>query len=250
MNLLGTNPLRTIRERIGAAIGVFAISFVCCLVGVGMTFFLAPRQAMQANRISNLPVVSLADVEAATTGDTVLITGVVNGTPPHPEIVNFVAYAGEKWVVTVPDPNELDSTTSEPTGSWESFPTVLPDLFLEMEGQLVPIHAASTARLDGALHELTVPGASTLSAKDGVEPITDGTIRYHGLDNGVLTTVLGVKASDEGVTPEQIFAGDRAAFEESQHQAASGFLISGICMFILAPLVLFGGLTWVVFKRR
>jgi hypothetical protein len=212
MNLFGLNPLLTIRERIGAAIGVLVVSSICCLLGVFMTFFLAPRQAIQANRISNLPVVSLAEIDSAATGDTLLITGVINGTPPHPEIADFVAYSGEQWVVTVPSASDSESS-SEPTGSWKPIPTVVPDLSLEMEGQLVPIHAASSARLDGALRELIVPGEGELSADYEGQPVTDGTIRYHGLDNGVLTTVLGEKATDEGVTPKQIFAGDRAAFE-------------------------------------
>ena len=93
MNLLGPNPLRMIRERIGAAIGVFVISSICCILGVVMTFFLAPNQAIQANRISRLPVMSLTDVNAAAAGDTILITGLINGTPPHPETADFVAYS-------------------------------------------------------------------------------------------------------------------------------------------------------------
>jgi len=53
-----------------------------------------------------------------------------------------------------------------------------------------------------------------------------------------------------GIDPDNLYAGDRAPFEEGQRQAASGILDGGICMFILAPIVLVGGLPVVVFKRR
>jgi len=214
-----------------------------------MTFVLAPNQAIQANRISHLPAMSVADVGTATAGETILITGAISGTPPNPEIVEFIAYAGEKWIVTIPSDSDPDGS-SEPFGSWKHIPTVVPELSLEMDSQLVPIHTANNVRLYGALHELVIPGDSTLSANYEGKPVSDGTIRYHGLDNGAITTVLGKKAANGGVDPEQIFAGDRAAFENSQRQATSGFLISGIFSFIMAPIVLVGGLLAVLFWRR
>lgn len=68
--------------------------------------------------------------------------------------------------------------------------------------------------------------------------------------DGALTTVLGQKATTGGIIPEHLFAGDRVAFETSQRQAASGLLFSGICLMILSPLVLVGGLLFVLFRRR
>jgi hypothetical protein len=249
MNIFGLNPLVTFRRRLRAVFGVFVLSAACCSCGALMTFVLAPGQAIRANRIAHLPVMSAAGVDAAVAGDPVLITGVISGSPPHPEIVDFIAYAGEKWVVTIPAASDPDGS-SEPFGSWTNIPTVVPELSLEMDGQAVSIHTASNVRLSGSLHELVIPGESSLNAKYDNQPVSDGTVRYHGLDNGVLATVLGKKAADGGVDPEQIFAGNRAAFEESQRQATSGFLISGIFSFVMAPIVLFGGLLAVLFWRR
>jgi hypothetical protein len=52
---------------------------------------------------------------------------------------------------------------------------------------------------------------------------------------------LGRKSSAQGVALEHLFGGDRAAFEASQHQAASNFLIAGIFSMVMAPVVLIGG---------
>ena len=247
MNLLGDNPLRALRERIGAALGVFAFSVLCCVIGVIMTFVLAPGQALEANRISRLPLMDAGTVDAASVGDVILITGILNGQPTS--VSDFIAYGGERWTVRISSGVDDDSP-SDPTGSWTNVPSVVPELTLNMNGGSVAVHTAKNVRVYGELHDLEIPAEGTITAKYNGKPVTDGTVRYHGFEDGDLATVYGKKSVNGGVDPEQLFAGDRTAFEESQHQATTGFLYSGICMFILAPLILVGGLFAVVFKRR
>jgi hypothetical protein len=65
-----------------------------------------------------------------------------------------------------------------------------------------------------------------------------------------LTTVLGEKAASGGITPSQLYGGDRAAFEEAERQAASGLLFAGLCAMALSPVVLVGGILAALFGRR
>ena len=78
----------------------------------------------------------------------------------------------------------------------------------------------------------------------------DGTRRYRGLCDGDLVTVLGRKSTNGGVLPEHFFGGDHLQFVESQRQAASGLLfMAGLCMMAFAPLLLIGGLLFVLFRK-
>ena len=248
MNLFGMNPLRAIRERIGAAFAITAFSLACCVGGLFMAFVFAPQQAVQANRISGLPVMNADSVGTAAVGDSILVTGILHGDSQQLGVSNFIAYGGERWDVEVP--TGVDDSYSEPHGRWASILPVVPELTLNFDEQPVTIHAANHVHLGGALHDTVIPGESTLTADDQGEAISDGTTKYHGFVDGDLATVFGKKTADGGLDPEEIFAGDRAAFEESQHQAVSGFLISGIFMIFMTPIVFFGGLLLAIFKRR
>jgi hypothetical protein len=75
-------------------------------------------------------------------------------------------------------------------------------------------------------------------------------MRYRGLADGDLATVLGEKSSVGGLTPEHLFAGDRTAFEASQRQAAGNFLAAGLFSLVLAPVVLVGGLLAALLGKR
>jgi hypothetical protein len=242
-------PLRnTLRQRLSAVLAVCAASAGCCLCGLVLTFVMAPRQALRSTSIARLPVMAPADVTAAAAGDTVLITGVLDGNAPLRSGSDLVAYTVAEWEVTVTGGE--DGGESEPRGRWQSRQTETPALSLLVDGQAVALLPASGVRLSGPLHEEVVPGDSRLQADDAGQPVADGTLRYRGLADGDLTTVLGEKASAGGVTPEDLFAGDRAAFEVSQRQAASNFLIGGIASLVMAPIVLVGGLLAAVLGRR
>jgi hypothetical protein len=119
-----------------------------------------------------------------------------------------------------------------------------------VSGQPITVQTAAEGRLGGALSVVIVEGRGPASDDfDGLE-LPDGTLRYQGLEDGDLTTVLGEKAASGGILPSQLYSGDRVAFEESERQAASGLLFSGLCAMALAPVVLVGGLLAAILGRR
>jgi len=248
MNLFNLNPLASIRRRLGAILGVFALSAACCACGATMTFVMAPRQALQAAQISRMPVMDEPALAGATVGDDVLVTGTLAGNHVLIDGPALVAYREEIWDVKIAGSDDTDSGGT-PQGTWRSVKTVTPELTLTFDGQPLPVHAASSARLSGPLHKYMLPG-NGMSAKYNGKSLPGGTRRYYGLADGDMTTVLGKKAPDGGVTPSELFLGDRAAFETSQHQAASGLLFSGILLMVLSPVVLIGGLFAAIFGRR
>lgn len=79
MTLYGLNLLTTLRQRLGAVLAAFAGSAACCICGALMAFVFAPGQALQAARVSRLPIMDAAAVDAASAGDAILITGVLIG---------------------------------------------------------------------------------------------------------------------------------------------------------------------------
>ncbi len=252
--MFGTSPLTLLRQRLGAVAAAVAGAAACCVCGAYMAFVAAPGQALTAAGTSRLPMMDAAAVEAAAPGQAVLITGLLAGNAPLLEGMDFVAYSEEEWVVTAPT-NDEDSP-GEPHGVWKARRVVVPELSLSVGGQIVAIHAASSARLSGPLREELVRGESGIQAKYESEMLPNGTKRYRGLADGDLASVLGKKAAAGvgptvvGVTPEHVFAGDRTAFEASQRQAASNLLISGIASMIAAPVVLVGGVLGALFWRR
>ena len=248
MNLLGFNFLSSVRQRVRSMLAITAISVLCLLCGGLMAFGFAPAQAIQAYRISRLPVTeNAAQVAAAQPGEELLFTGTLKGNAPLLEGLDFVAYSVEEWKVTMPSAEARGS--SEPSGHWENAETVVPALTLELQGQPVSLLKASSAHLSGDLHSQTVEGTGTLQAEYEGERLPDGSKRYRGLFDGDLVTVLGKKSATGSVLPEHIFAGDHLQFVESQRQAASGLFVSGLCMMAFAPLLLVGGLLFTLFRK-
>jgi hypothetical protein len=248
MTLFGIDLLGRLRQRMGGLLAALAGSVACCVCGAMMAFVFAPGQALRASQIAGLPQIDAAALEAAAAGETVLITGVLSGNSPLLDGYDLVAYSEEEWQVSV---NTTDPDgPSTPSGRWQSLQTVVPELSLDMSGQVIQLQAATSARLSGPLHEAMILGGGALEADYMGDPLPDGTRRFKGLSDGDMTTVLGKKAASNAVAPEQLFLGDRAAFETSQRQAASGLLYSGICSMLMAPVVLIGGLLGVIFWRR
>jgi hypothetical protein len=248
---IGFNPLARLRERLGAALAVAAGSAACCLCGAFMALVVAPRQALQAGRVARLPLADAAAVAAAGPGEDLLVTGVLEGnTPLLAEGPPLVVYAEERWVVTVPG-GEDGEGSGEPFGRWQSQVVRVPALTLAVGGEPVRIEATSGARLSGALHETVVRAEDGLEARDpDGQVLANGSQRYRGMTDGDWVTVLGEKGQEGGVVPEHLFAGDRAAFAESQRQAASGLWYSGLASMVAAPVVLIAGLVAVVLWRR
>lgn len=248
MNLGGLNLAATLRQRMNAVFGALAASAACCVCGALMTFVFAPGQALQAFRVSRMPVMDAASVAAAAPGDPILVTGALAGNAPALEGYGLVAYRSDEWQVSVSQDEDGNDTSS---GRWASQGSVVPDLTLEIGGQPVAIQADNGARLGGQLNEVIIEGPGPASDEDyDGRDLPDGTLRYQGLEDGDLTTVLGEKAAAGGIAPSQLYGGDRAAFEESERQAASGLLFGGLCAMALSPVVLVGGILVALFGRR
>ena len=241
------NIISAIRERIRAVIAAVVGSILFCICGTFLTFVMAPRQAIEANRVGNLPQMDAASVAAAAAGDDVLITGSLVDN----EIVDeggYVAYELYEWVVTLPDAD--DDEESQPRGSWNLVETVAPDLNLDVNGSTLLILASASPNFGGNLHEEIIAGEGLEQAEYEDELLPEDSLRLEGLFNGDLLTVLGSKGSTGGIVPVDLFAGDRVAFEQSEVDAAKGLLFAGICFMVFAPIVLVGGFLGAIFGRR
>jgi hypothetical protein len=238
------NILTAIRERIKAVIAAVFAAIFFCLCGVIMTFVMAPGQGLKARRIANLPQMDAQSVQNAAIGDDVLVSGILRS-----DTVGWVAFVTDEWQVSEPAESSEDS---EPSGSWRNSQTAVSDMVIEVNQQDIDILASSSASIRGPLpEELIFPSDETglLQAEYDGEFIPEGTVRVRGFEGGDLMTVLGTKASTGGIVPDELYFGDRVAFEESEANAARGLLIAGICFMVLAPLIFFGGIFGAVFGR-
>ncbi len=236
----------SIRERIGNVIAAVIGSIVLLGCGLLFLFFLAPKQKLEANRIENLPLMDASSVVNAIPGDDILISGILHG-QPLPGAGRFIAYDLDQWDVDPADPENPDD---EPSGSWTNIESIVPSLEIDVGGQIVFVHSAHDAYMNGTLHEEIEGSGAYLSANYGSTDLSDGSLRYRGFYDGDLTTVWGKKASTEGVIPEELYAGDRVMFIEHKHNTAKGLMIAGISMLVCSPIVLVGGILSAVFGRR
>ncbi len=232
------------RRRLNALIGgiIGAILLLAC--GALMLLVLAPQQSLLARRIEKMPDMDAAAVSAARSDEDILITGLLQDNPANAH-GEFVAYILQRWDVTV---SRDDDGNEEVDGSWSTVEQAQPNLNLSVQGQNVRILQAS-ATLSGPLHEKLVRSNSTLTASDGGTSLPDGSQKWRGLFNGDMVTVWGKKAA-EGVSPEEIFLGDRTAFAQDKHNTARAFFIGGLCAIGMAPVVLVGGIWGSIFGRR
>jgi len=212
-----------------------------------MAFGFAPAKAIEAYRISRLPVTDSADqVAAAQAGEELLFTAVLSDNPARSDRFDFVAYSVEEWKVTVPSD---DSDDAEPSGHWETVEHVVPALNVELQGQPVLLQEAQSVRLGGNLHIQIVKGNGPHQAEYEGESLPEGTRRYRGLTDGDLVTIVGKKSTTGGVLPSYVFAGDRVQFEQAQRQEASGLFMAGLCLMGFAPIILLGGLLFRIFRK-
>ncbi|MBT3390530.1 MAG: hypothetical protein HN413_08970 [Chloroflexi bacterium] len=240
------NLFRSLRERFGALIwvGIGAVVLLSC--GLLFVFFLAPRQKLEARRIEQLPLMDAATVTSSAPGDELLVTGILQG-EALPDVNNFVAYKVDEWQVRQ---DTSETSDSQPSGSWQRIETRIPDLRLDVGGQWVDLWGATDVNLSGPLHEVLILSNSRETAPYDSQSLPDGSYRYLGFYDGDLVTTLGKKAASGGILPDELFAGDRVAFVESQHAAAQGLLIAGIIMLVCSPVVLIGGGLAAILGRR
>ena len=249
MNMFSiSNLISNLRGRVNAVIGVVIAAIALCACGAFMTFYLAPTQAMQAFQISKMPQMTAQTVNDAAAGTQLLITGYISGEVPTASLPDYIAYTQQEWDVTVTeDSNGNDNT---PSGSWKNSQTIVPELTLDMSGAPISILSNNRASLAGQLHEKIVDGTGSLQADYNGQNLRDGAIRYQGFFSGDLTTVYGKKASVDGVIPDNLFAGDRVAFEAYQKELASSYLFMGIAFMVCSPIFLIVGIFAAAFGRQ
>lgn len=239
---------RTVTNRIGGAVAAIGAAIFMALCGALMAFVLAPQQAIKAANIEKMPQMDAAYVSAAAPGTDILITGYLNGSAPNPQLPKFIAYEAEQWDVS--ENKNTDGTPQAPSGSWEHVETIVPDLTLDMSGTPVNILSANNATLSGSnLHEQLVTKSSAFTADYKGQKLGEGSLRYTGFFSGDLVTVLGKKSSGDGVVPEELFAGDRVAFEQYQKDSAKALLFMGFAAMICSPFVGIGGVVAALMGR-
>lgn len=242
MQRLTGNIFGTVRNRVAGAFAAVIGGVILAGCGVLMTFVLAPNQAMKASRIEKLPQMDAAYVASAAPGAEILITGFVSGDAPNPQLPEFIAYVKEEWDVS--ESKNTDGTPQAPSGSWQRVETVVPNLSLDMSGITIPILSENNASLSGSnMHEQIVPKTSAFTATYNGQKLGEGSFRYTGFFNGDLMTVLGKKASSgNSVLPEELFAGDRVAYEKYQKDAVKALLFMGIAAMVCSPFITIGGI--------
>lgn len=238
---------RSIRHRLNLVLFVALLSVGCCVCGGLTAFVIAPGQAIKASRIARMPMMDAEAVRVAAAGDPILITGTLAGNSPLRNDGELVAYREERWLVTLPS---SDSSQTDPSGRWETGDTLIPNLNLTLNDQVIALLASAEAQLSGPLHENLVLSDSTLRASHEGESLPDGSQRFSGLADGDVITVWGQKASTGGVIPEQLYRGDRVSFEAEQRNSASALFYSGLCAMLFSPLILLGGGAYVFFGRE
>ena len=238
------NIRAALRRRIGLVIGTAIAAFLLLACGTLMTLALSPQQALLAWRIERMPELDATAIDAAQAETRLLVTGRLQDNEAL-EKGGFVAYVAQEWVVTPPASNE-----DEAKGSWEKAEQVVPTLTLNVKGQTVHILRTEQVRLSGTLHEELIYSDGSQEAQYDRESLPEGSQRLQGLLDGDWVTVLGRKASADGILPSELYAGDRVAFADSKHRAARGLLIGGIFMIGLAPTVLLGGVLAALLGHR
>ena len=239
-NLTG-NLFGTVRNRIAGVVGAVISAILLAGCGALMTFVLAPGQAVKASRIEKMPQMDAAYVASAAPGTDILITGIVSGDAPNPQLPDFIAYYQEEWDVS--ENKNTDGTPQPPSGSWQRVDSVMPNLSLDMNGTSVLLLSDNNVMMSGSnMHEQIVPKTSAFTADYNGKKLGEGSLRYTGFFNGDLVTVLGKKSSGDGVVPEELFAGDRVAYEKYQKDVAKALLFMGIAAMVCSPFIMIGGI--------
>ncbi len=243
------NFFARIRERLGRVVA--AVLGAIALFGCGLFFslYLAPQQKLEARRIEKLPLMDASTVAQAAPNDDIVVTGYLMDNPVVLLEDQFVAYGMEEWRVTVPE-YDPDEPNQEPDGSWETVERVIPELMVDVGGEIVKSLRVEDASMNGALHEAIFESNGYYEAEYMGDSLPEGSRRVRGFYNGDLITLWGKKAASGGVIPDELYAGDRVSFEESQHAQAKGLLIAGVSMLIISPIVLVSGVLSAIFGRR
>ena len=238
--LRGINPLEAIRQRIGAAVGVFFATIMCCVMGGILAFVVSPQQAVEWRRIQNAPEIDAAAYAALDTGEEAVITGTLTDNPVLTD--GFVAYEVDEWVI---ERDTNSEGTPEIDGEWQRIEINIPALRLSIDGGTIQTVNVDNARIGGRMGEVINESDSS----QRVEGIPEGSIRIQGYENGDLVTLVGQKASTGDFIPDRFFGGDRVELVEDIRSGARIAFAIGVLMIVGAPFVLVFGLFQAVFGR-
>lgn len=237
--------ITAIRERIKAVIGTTIGAIGLLAVGALFAFYLSPKQAIKAGKLDRLPELEPAAIANLPAGEELLLSGYLEGNPLLES--NFVAYRLDEWMVKLPDYEDEDD---EPKGSWERVEQIIPSLSVNAGGHVVWLVEGDSTILSGNLHEEFWYSDAYDEAKYQGDWVPDGSWRFRGLLNRDLVTAHGSMSASGDMVLEELYAGERAAFLESEHGEAKGLLTAGFCMLGLSPVVFASGLVYALLGRR
>lgn len=205
------------------------------LVGVYLTFSLAPLSATQSRRLSRLPEIDAAEYKTTAPGARLLVSGTLQDNEESSG--GLVVYKRSRWMITEPaDPAIEDD---EPEVEWLSSGQYVPDgLRVAIEGGAVTVKRTPDVTLTGSLVEVIVPPEGEAETIKGWAV---GTARLRGLRNGDTVTVVGWKAASGMITPEEIYGGSRADIIAEYHRPSLAQRALGVSLMIASAIV---GVLW------
>lgn len=234
-----------IRDRIAGVIALAVLSVGMFACGAVMAFIISPQQAIEWRRLDNLPVTTAGSFDSSPEGTEMIVTGTLNGNTVFDN--GFVIYEVDEWNVERDTDSEGDVTYD---GTWRSVEQQYPQLTMLLDGSPVTILPVSNLRLFGALQENIVDGDGQYSDSHNGQTLRDGARRTRGVADGALVTVLGIKTSSGGISPDRLFVGDRTQMIEALQDQARGLFIGGIGAMICAPVFFILGVVGVVLGRK
>jgi hypothetical protein len=239
------NIFDSIRQRINSAVAAVIGAIFLFICGAIFAFYLSPSQAIEWRRIQGMPEADAATIEGLA-GESVAATG----TLADNEVIfgdSLVAYSRESWVVDPADPDNEDDTAS---GYWDTLEDNYPALNLTVNGGTLTIQGSSGPTIGGALHETVEPSAGGEVADYDNQPLSEGSIRTQGFQNGDVVTVVGTARAGGIIEPSRLYAGNRTDLVADVRTGAQAFFIVGMAFMICSPIVLITGIVSAIFGRQ
>jgi len=217
------------RDRGCALIIMGFMSLVFLAIGVGVGLFAAGETSREARAIAALPELDVAGFRQTANGDLVVVTGGLVDNADLASDEGFVVYWEQEWDVEYDDEDGWE-------GDWSTVRTVAPDCTLSFAGSRLVLYHNAEVDLDNPPHETTV---YIPNSGQTVEGIVEGTIRHVGFKDDDPVTAVGHKTDGEGLTPDRLFSGDRAALVKYlQGEAVTLRIVGGIFALVAVGLMI------------
>jgi hypothetical protein len=171
---------------------LFAMAHDVLVVGPGMD--------KEAAEIEGLPGSTLESFYLAPPDSRVAITATLTGNPILKD--DLVAYVRQVWSVVYDGPD-----------TWEQSQQFIPPLTLQLEGQTVHVLGDQSGNIEfgGRLHEyIHASDSKGPCANYGGQRLCSGSLRFRGLVNGDVVTVVGRRTPQGAIVPSRLYGGSRA----------------------------------------